>query len=244
MKIIIHYLQKVYIVLILLLVILSSKHTFAQVAAQDSLALVALHNSTGGPNWTNNTNWLNGPVSTWAGINVIDGYVYTIELINNNLSGNIPTDIGNLTGLRNLILDDNKLTGEIPSQISQLSELSVLTLSHNQMTGNLPAGLGNQNMTNLSLEFNKFTGPIPAEAGTWEFLYYLVVNDNQFTSLPNLTGLPLGSLVTVQNNKFEFDDLEPNIGVLHTYAPQDSIGLAQQKTVKYYEQLLITSNTG
>ncbi|MCB0747120.1 MAG: hypothetical protein KDC90_06595, partial [Ignavibacteriae bacterium] len=244
MKIIIHYLQKVYIVLILLLVILSSKHTFAQVAAQDSLALVALYNSTGGPNWTNNTNWLNGPVSTWAGINVIDGHVYTIELINNNLSGNIPTDIGNLTGLRNLILDDNKLTGEIPSQISQLSELSVLTLSHNQMTGNLPAGLGNQNMTNLSLEFNKFTGPIPAEAGTWEFLYYLVVNDNQFTSLPNLTGLPLGSLVTVQNNKFEFDDLEPNIGVLHTYAPQDSIGLAQQKTVKYYEQLLITSNTG
>ena len=32
--------------------------------------LVALYNATDGPNWTNNTNWLTGPVSTWFGVTV------------------------------------------------------------------------------------------------------------------------------------------------------------------------------
>ena len=40
---------------------------------QDSLALVALYNSTDGPNWTNDANWLTGSVTTWYGI---EAYVY------------------------------------------------------------------------------------------------------------------------------------------------------------------------
>jgi len=40
----------------------------AQVPAQDSLALVALYDSTNGANWTNNTNWLLAePVDNWYG---------------------------------------------------------------------------------------------------------------------------------------------------------------------------------
>jgi len=40
--------------------------TFADsVVSADSLALVALYNSTDGPNWTDNTNWLTAPVSQW-----------------------------------------------------------------------------------------------------------------------------------------------------------------------------------
>ncbi len=41
----------------------------AQVPAQDSLALIALFDSTDGANWNTNTNWLTGqPVSMWHGI--------------------------------------------------------------------------------------------------------------------------------------------------------------------------------
>ncbi|MEJ2629328.1 MAG: immunoglobulin domain-containing protein, partial [bacterium] len=39
---------------------------------KDSLALVALYNSTVGDNWTNNANWLTGTVSDWFGITVTD----------------------------------------------------------------------------------------------------------------------------------------------------------------------------
>ena len=37
----------------------------AQVAEQDSLALVALYDSTNGENWTVSENWLTGPVGSW-----------------------------------------------------------------------------------------------------------------------------------------------------------------------------------
>ena len=216
----------------------------AQVPVQDSLALVAFYNSTNGANWTNNTNWLNGQVSTWAGINVNLGRVYTINLSNNNITGTIPTDIGNLTGLRNIILNDNQITGEIPSQIGLLTELSVLMLMNNQMSGNIPVEIANLNMSNLSLSFNNFTGSIPNTVGTWEVLYNLRLNDNHFTNLPSLISLPAGSVVNVENNRFEFDDLEPNKDILSSYSPQDSIGIAQDKTVNFGESIVLDITTG
>ncbi|MCK5777063.1 MAG: hypothetical protein KAH25_12845, partial [Bacteroidales bacterium] len=58
----------------------------------DSLALVALYNATDGDNWTNNINWLIGPVETWFGvITDADGNVIMIDLSSNYLSGIIPS---------------------------------------------------------------------------------------------------------------------------------------------------------
>ena len=42
----------------------------AQVTEQDSLALVALYNSTNGPGWTDNSSWLTGPASSWFGVEI------------------------------------------------------------------------------------------------------------------------------------------------------------------------------
>lgn len=54
---------------------------------RDSLALVALYNSTNGPEWSNNTNWLSTevPIDDWHGVTVEFGRVYVI-----NLPGNKP----------------------------------------------------------------------------------------------------------------------------------------------------------
>ena len=42
-------------------------------AATDRTALIALYNATGGPNWTNNTNWLsNETVDEWHGVTIDD----------------------------------------------------------------------------------------------------------------------------------------------------------------------------
>ena len=55
------------------------------------------------------------------------GVVYSVEnttelnLYNNQLTGSIPPEIGNLTNLAFLYLNENQLTGEIPDSICDLN---------------------------------------------------------------------------------------------------------------------------
>lgn len=56
---------------------LKSGASTVAVDKNDSLALVALYNSTNGPNWRNEFNWLEGPVNTWKGVELCeDGKSY------------------------------------------------------------------------------------------------------------------------------------------------------------------------
>ena len=45
----------------------------------------------------------------------------TLDLSGNYLTGSIPPEIGNMTNLTSLYLDDNQLTGEIPESICDLN---------------------------------------------------------------------------------------------------------------------------
>lgn len=42
----------------------------------------------------------------------------------NDITGSIPTELANLTGLWELFLDSNKLTGSIPSTFTNLTHLT------------------------------------------------------------------------------------------------------------------------
>jgi len=46
--------------------------------------------------------------------------------------------LGNLTNLMYLQLYDNQLTGEIPSEIGNLTNIEQLLLTYNQLTGDIP----------------------------------------------------------------------------------------------------------
>ena len=110
----------------LLLLLNVAINCFAK-SEQDSLALVALYNSTGGPNWTNKTNWLSSePISNWYGVIVSHNRVTWVDLHGNNLVGKLPLDIGKLANLEILKLGGNLLTGSIPSEISNLTNLTYL----------------------------------------------------------------------------------------------------------------------
>ena len=81
------------------------------------------------------------------------GVVYSIDnttelsLWNNQLTGSIPPEIGNLTNLNYLSLSFNQLTDSIPPKIGNLTNLTYLDLSNNQLTGSIPPKIGN--LTNL-----------------------------------------------------------------------------------------------
>ncbi|NQU68687.1 MAG: leucine-rich repeat domain-containing protein [Candidatus Marinimicrobia bacterium] len=170
----------------------------------DSLALVALYNSTNGDNWTQNEGWLmDTPFCEWYGITCENGFVTQINFggWDNNLIGEIPAELGNLMNLTELLLQFNQLAGTIPIEFGNLSNLTTLSLNSNQLTGTIPVELGNlSNLTDLSLNNNQLTGTIPVELENLSNLTDLHLHSNHLTStipfelgnLSNLTDLSLG----------------------------------------------------
>ena len=169
----------------------------------DRAALVALYNATDGPNWTNNTNWLSdAPIGEWHGVTADDnGRVVELVLIRNQLSGEIPPELGNLSKLTYLSLVGNELSGEIPPELGNLSKLTYLSLEGNKLTGEIPPELGSlSKLTYLHLGWNDLTGGIPPEFGglsdlTWLDLSGTLLSEEippELGSLSKLTYLHLG----------------------------------------------------
>ena len=150
----------------------------------DRAALVALYNATGGPNWTNNTNWLsNKALSEWHRVETDeDGRVTALRLVANELSGKIPAELANLTNLQVLSLSINTLSGEIPAELGNLTNLQLLSLSANELSGEIPAELENlTNLEGLDLLRNELSGEIPAELGRLTNLELLYLHSNKLS---------------------------------------------------------------
>ena len=61
------------------------------------------------------------------------------------LSGEIPSEIWEMTNLTELRLNNNQLTGEIPPEIGNLTNLIYLNLKWNQLSGQIPYTICNLN---------------------------------------------------------------------------------------------------
>ena len=132
----------------------------------DRAALAALYNATNGSSWLVDTNWLsNGPLGEWHGVSTdADGRVAELDLDGKQLSGPIPSALGNLDNLEFLSLRDNQLSGPIPSALGNLTNLERLSLWGNQLSGSIPSELGNlDNLRALSLGNNQFSGCVPVK---------------------------------------------------------------------------------
>ena len=94
-----------------------------------------------------------------------------LKLSRNKLTGEIPTELGQLTKLSEIVLGDNELSGPIPPSLAALPELVSLQLPNNQLSGLIPEGLMGSCVDcadrygGLNLPKNKLTGTLPSDIG-------------------------------------------------------------------------------
>lgn len=210
--------------------------------AADRAALVALYNSTDGPNWEKSDNWLSDePLSEWYGITVnLTGRVTVLGLGDNNLDGTLPAELGNLSSLTSLSLQHNSLigqippelgnlanlrtlrlygtdlSGEIPGELASLTNMERLMLYSNELSGTIPAWLDElTNLRRLDLDYNNFTGEIPPELGNLTELEILWLAGNDLTGSipPELGNLDELVVLMLQDNSLS-GPIPPELGHL------------------------------
>ncbi|KAG4193731.1 hypothetical protein ERO13_A06G010000v2 [Gossypium hirsutum] len=127
-------------------------------------------------------------------------HLEVLDLRSCNISGSIPSSLGNSSRLSSLYLSNNNLAGSIPSVLGELKNLKSLDLSINSLTGSIPLSFGSLiNIEELQLSSNYLSGSIPPSLSSLKALKVLNVSDNnlsgsipvQFSNLSKLLELDL-----------------------------------------------------
>ncbi|KAK3221621.1 hypothetical protein Dsin_008646 [Dipteronia sinensis] len=85
-----------------------------------------------------------------------------VLLQNNNISGVIPPELGSLPKLQTLDLSNNRYSGVIPPSLGQLNSLQYLRLNNNSLGGPFPVSLAKiPRLAFLDLSYNNLSGPVP-----------------------------------------------------------------------------------
>jgi len=173
----------------------------------DSINLLILQKATKGNNWKTKWNPAHS-IDEWNGIVLNENdCVKSIQLIDNNLNGELPEAIGNFADLEQLILSKNKLSGCLPITIGKLSEINTINLNDNQFKGIIPNEIKNLiQLQNLDLSENDFEGTVLPKV-----LYYLKevkfvdLSNNNFTGkIPAGTfSLPKLEIINLSYNQFD-----------------------------------------
>ncbi|MED6199131.1 hypothetical protein PIB30_073090 [Stylosanthes scabra] len=116
-----------------------------------------------------------------------------IDLSSNQLSQDIPTELGSLIELVSLNLSRNNLTGGIPWEIGRLVSLEFLDLSRNHLFGSIPSSLANiDRLSMLDLSHNNLSGMVPIGTQLQSF------DATSYEENQGLCGLPLEKLCFVE----------------------------------------------
>ncbi|CAJ1944142.1 unnamed protein product [Sphenostylis stenocarpa] len=134
-------------------------------------------------------------------ITQISGY---IQLSSNQLSGEIPPEIGSMVNFSMMHLGFNKLSGKLPREIGSIS-MVVLNITRNDFSGEIPQEIGNMNcLMNLDLSYNNFSGMFPASLNKLTELNKFNISYNPFISgeVPST-----GQFATFEENSYFGDPL-------------------------------------
>lgn len=115
-----------------------------------------------------------------------------LALFGNELTGELPRELGLLTSLHLLDLDTNaELGGSIPSEIGLLTNLNDVWLSAVKMKGAIPSEVGLLSaMTLLYLHGTPYSGTTPLELFHLEELRHVKIFKNSMTgTIPDEIGM-------------------------------------------------------
>lgn len=126
--------------------------TSLNIPSGERQALIDLYNSTQGPGWTDQTDWLGpaGSECTWFGVvcNQAGDHVVALQLADNHLVGTLPGSMTSLTELQVLQVGSNQLSGPLPEApsfphlVPELSSLCPNTFTFSNSPGwNLATGV-------------------------------------------------------------------------------------------------------
>ncbi|CAB9512666.1 Leucine Rich Repeat [Seminavis robusta] len=139
------------------------------------------------------------------------GNLHNLKILNlsNRKTGDltsIPSEIGKLTNLENLIFTDFQFNGTIPSEMGSLTKLAYLTLKRNSISGTLPEELSKVSQLRvLRIQSNKLEGRILEKGVLHQLskLLLLEISDNLFSgSLPTEVGLCLALELNCKTRKY------------------------------------------
>ncbi|KAK8484675.1 hypothetical protein V6N11_073167 [Hibiscus sabdariffa] len=130
----------------------------------------------------------------------------SLQLFENQFSGEIPEEFGEFKSLVGLSLYTNNLSGRLPPKIGSWSDFVFIDASENYLSGPIPPDMcKNGKMVKLLLLQNQLTGTLPESYANCKSLARLRVNNNMLSgtvpagiwSLPNLY------LIDLTMNQFE-----------------------------------------
>ena len=141
-----------------------------QISTADYTTLCDFYDTTGGANWTRKWDISENKLlsSNWNGVEFDEnGNVKKISLVNNNLTGTIPSAVFSLPYLEEISLSNNNLSGkldEIMKDVTPSSVLKTVVLSKNPLTGILPS-LGSwsslETIELISCKLDSVSVPVP-----------------------------------------------------------------------------------
>ncbi|XP_073134327.1 probable LRR receptor-like serine/threonine-protein kinase At1g06840 isoform X2 [Henckelia pumila] len=133
----------------------------------------------------------------------------------NNIGGNIPKEIGNLTLLELLLLNGNQLTGSLPDELGNLSNLNRIQIDQNQISGPIPKSFANlSNGRHFHMNNNSLSGQIPRELSQIPFLVHLLLDNNNLSGPlpPELSEMPYLLILQLDNNNLDGTTIPPSYG--------------------------------
>lgn len=186
---------------------------------EERTVLIDLFNQTLGVNWLWNVHWLDPHREEhyWYGLTVVDNHVSILELSENELNGDLPDNLDQLTRIQLFDLSKNKITGSLPDRIVSLKQLKFLDISSNQLVDTLSNELNQlDQLTYLSLANNQFYGSIPKSIGDMQRLQSLNLGQNQLTGTVPTT---FANLINLKYLNLSFNQLGGTIPVFFDQMP-------------------------
>nr|DAD45508.1 TPA_asm: hypothetical protein HUJ06_003738 [Nelumbo nucifera] len=147
-------------------------------------ALISIRRALNDPHGVLN-NWDEDSVDpcSWAMITCSpENLVVGLGAPSQNLSGTLSGRIGNLTNLRQVLLQNNNISGEIPAELGSLAKLQTLDLSNNRFSGNVPESLGQLNgLQYMRLNNNSLSGAFPVSLAKIPQLAFIDLSFNNLS---------------------------------------------------------------